>query len=226
MLFNTIAIVSLAATASAYSLCNAAVNPYANRTLSIPIVGARATGANNAPLTVSGTISVVDGCTFSINNLAFSGVPAIVIFGGVPPDTNGVRLAAEKFTAPAPGAPINRNVTFISTAGNWVSYTDFVQFRLFDEDNQLLVATADIPNPITPSTARTAAASVSVPASVPTARPSVQPSAVASLAPSAATSAPAAAKTTAATTNGSPMRVHASLTASLSLVLVMAAVML
>ncbi|KAJ1337132.1 hypothetical protein BSLG_006605 [Batrachochytrium salamandrivorans] len=148
--------------ASAYSLCNTANYPYAGQSVSVKILKTTTTVFGSTPITIAGTVSIVDGCNFSLNEFTFSGVPSVSVYGGIGNGAQAVKLVAT--TINAPSSPLTQTLTFITTSGSYVSYQDFSQFRFYDEVNNLLIGTADIPNAVisTSSTTTTAATSSGV----------------------------------------------------------------
>eukprot|EP00842_Homolaphlyctis_polyrhiza_P002454 jgi/Hompol1/3209/HPOL_001590-RA len=139
---------------AAYSQCNTANYPYAGRNVSFPITKVIGAGVAGQPVSVTGTITITNGCGFSVSGFSFTGAPSASWFGGVGGSALGVRLTTDKFPAATILPNQTYTYTFISTVGNWISYTDFTQFRLFDEDHQLLIAIGNIPNATNPITAQ------------------------------------------------------------------------
>ncbi|KAI8902496.1 hypothetical protein BC833DRAFT_573022 [Globomyces pollinis-pini] len=150
---------TLFAIANAYSLCNKDRHPHAGKSVSAPLVPTSTTALNvndtMVAVTVSGTIEVVDGCTFSAKNLVVepSSVRGQWFGGAVGSTSDGIRLSADPITASS--RPSTKEYKFITTAGSWVSYTDFQQFRLYDTVSKAVLATADLPisvgsNPASP----------------------------------------------------------------------------
>ncbi|KAJ3355483.1 hypothetical protein HDU91_005672 [Kappamyces sp. JEL0680] len=149
---------------SAYSLCNPTNYPYKGQSLvSIPIkaTATKVTPAGDA-ITVGGSISVIDGCSFSVSGLFFTGPQNATFFGAKTATSDGVdsiRLISNTINATA--TPFDANYTFITTAGNWASYVDFTQFRLYDPVLKVTIGTADLPSQGTTSSTSSAAASSS-----------------------------------------------------------------
>jgi hypothetical protein len=93
---------------------------------------------------VKGTIRVIDGCSFQVSDLTLLGPKSSVWYGGNGTAVDGIRLS--EATIPESQAGYNETFTFIQTAGSWVAYEDFTQFRLFDVATLSLLATADLPS--------------------------------------------------------------------------------
>lgn len=68
----------------------------------------------------------------------------LIVYGGNGTSPDGVVLSTTGISFFA-NTPVNQTLTFTSTAGATVSYTDFTQFRLYDPNSMTLYATADIP---------------------------------------------------------------------------------
>ena len=104
----------------------------------------------SSPVKVSGTLQIIDGCTFGVKNLVISGTDAESLswFAGNGSSHEGYRLASESVKPPT--APITQQWKFVSTPGSEVSYDDFNQFRLCDETSRTLLAVADITLPEKP----------------------------------------------------------------------------
>ncbi|KAJ2997576.1 hypothetical protein HDV02_005388 [Globomyces sp. JEL0801] len=122
---------ALFAIANAYSLCNKDRHPH-------------------AALNVNDTM-----VAFSAKNLVVepSSVRGQWFGGAVGSTSDGIRLSADPITASS--RPSTKEYKFITTAGSWVSYTDFQQFRLYDTVSKAVLATADLPisvgsNPASP----------------------------------------------------------------------------
>ena len=84
---------------------------------------------------------------FRVNGITFTGVTNATWYGS--PSTNlldnaAIRLVSLTFNSTA--TPRDSVLTFITSAGNYVSYTDFVQFRLFDPISQIVIGVADLPS--------------------------------------------------------------------------------
>ena len=140
-----------ASSVAAYSFCVASNDIYANNSAAknIPLVrdaslAVIANGVQTPIVISSGTVSVVDGCSFRIDNLVFQGSANGAFYGGLPanPSYNAVRLSE---TVIPSGKSFSGVIPFITTPGSWVSYGDFVQFRLFDPLTNTLLATATLP---------------------------------------------------------------------------------
>ncbi|KAJ3314709.1 hypothetical protein HDV04_005715 [Boothiomyces sp. JEL0838] len=155
---------ALASSVAAYSLCNPTNYPYAGLSVTnIPILStvtqSLTVGGKSVPVTVSGSISVVDGCNFATKDLAFSGPASIEFVGRLASDTTGdgaVLLSTAQVSASS--SPSSQTYTFVSTAGNWVSYNDFDIIELFDPVSKAVIGTATLPaknKPVTTTTTTT-----------------------------------------------------------------------
>lgn len=170
---------ALAATTSAYSNCATAAYPYTGKTFApIPFRAVAQTNpkAGNARVSVNGTIQIIDKCNYSLANVSFTGAPYVKIYGGFIGSTMGYTLNQEMLmNSTVSPAGTTKQFPFVSSAGDWVSYNDFNEFRVFDVTNNFLLAVADIPggipspNTIPPVTSTT-----------PTASPTASPAAKAS----------------------------------------------
>ena len=87
---------------------------------------------------VQGYIQIIDGCSFR-SNLSFSGSESPFWYGGNTGNNTAVRLSTD--TVNSTGL---QSFSLISNAGSWVSYTDFNEFRLYDETYAVIVARCPI----------------------------------------------------------------------------------
>ena len=130
----------------AYGKCNPADFPYKGLNVSVPIdlTATRSVTFNGTttPLTISGTVSIVDGCTIALSNFTFSGVPQAQLFGALSGQADGIRLIEEIFES---GKPYSGQYTLIQTAGNWVKL-NFNQFRFYHNDTKTWIGQADLTN--------------------------------------------------------------------------------
>ncbi|KAJ3314708.1 hypothetical protein HDV04_005714 [Boothiomyces sp. JEL0838] len=160
-------LLSFAPSVFAYSLCNTQNYPYANQVVTdVPFYtpGTVTITVNNqtVPVTVSGSVSVVDGCHFATKDLSFTGPSFVKFVGRKATDTSGasaVLLSTSVVTSPS-----SQTYTFVSTAGNWVSYNDFDLIELFDPVSLAVIGIATLPpkNPATPTTISSTKAAVLV----------------------------------------------------------------
>ncbi|KAJ3317497.1 hypothetical protein HDV06_001526 [Boothiomyces sp. JEL0866] len=133
---------------AAYSLCDKSNYPYAGQTITVQIVPTiSAIPLNNQSILtgVSGSITIVDGCDFQLNaDFTMNADLSCIWVGGKingPKDgSDGVTLSKFPVTSSSGG----KVFPFISTAGNFVSFKDFNQFRLFNQASLAVIATADI----------------------------------------------------------------------------------
>ena len=140
-----LALATSAALVQGYSLCNPSEYPYAGKNVSAPLVMAL---DSTSPYRASGSIRVVDGCTFEVVGFNYANGGTSGWYGGFAGDANGVTLSDTKFGTTS--AATTQQFKFRTSAGSAVSYLDFNQFRLYDETNKILVATADIPAEFNP----------------------------------------------------------------------------
>ena len=156
----------LATLVSSYSLCSRTDYQYKNQTTTSTFTNSATRQfqlqGQTINVQVSGTVEVVDGCSFKITNLVLSGGNYTAsIFGGIiGSGQTAVRLTDGTITSS--DKPQTQTFEFIQAAGSAVSYADFNQFRLFVIDAQAMIATADLPGKVTgnqsPSTGGTPAA--------------------------------------------------------------------
>ncbi|KAJ3271369.1 hypothetical protein HDV01_006874 [Terramyces sp. JEL0728] len=143
-----LATISLASLAAGYSLCDKANYPYSGQSVTIRLVPtANAIQFNNQSVQtgVSGSITIVDGCDFQLSSdFTLNSVLTCTWFGG---NINGPKDGLDGITlsnAPVTSASGGTAYQLISTPGNFVSFKDFTQFRLFHQPSQTLIATGDI----------------------------------------------------------------------------------
>jgi hypothetical protein len=131
---------------AAYRLCSETDYPYKGENVTVSLVQDASIGilvnGKMEQLSVSGSIEVVNGCSFKL--VDFQIVPTSVqpsVFGAIRTNPNGaIRLADGTAQIGPP-----QTFEFVKTPGSWVSYYDFDQFRLFDTVSQTLIATANLP---------------------------------------------------------------------------------
>lgn len=131
---------------AAYRLCSETDYPYKGENVTVSLVQDASIGilvnGKMEQLSVSGSIEVVNGCSFKL--VDFQILPTSVqpsVFGAIRSNPNGaIRLADGTARIGPP-----QTFEFVKTPGSWVSYYDFDQFRLFDTVSQTLIATANLP---------------------------------------------------------------------------------
>lgn len=185
--FTMHSILLLVSACAAYSVCDPAVYPFAGRNVSIPIVASATRTIGTTPVVVSGSIKVLDGCSFQAVDLVLTGPATAQFFGGTPAgSTTGYLLSPTVITA-SPN-PQTLTFNFVTVAGSSISYTDFVEFRLFESESNSMVGTALLPgetnatrtqSPAAKSTASASAISPAAPGQSP--RPVVDLSAAQSV---------------------------------------------
>ncbi|KAJ3232570.1 hypothetical protein HDU78_006974 [Chytriomyces hyalinus] len=98
----------------------------------------------NKKLVCSGTLVVIDGCTFMIKGLTYTDSNESAWFAGLGNDGEGIKLSAD-----APTASDNQDTkpfTLIRSIGASYSWKTINQVRLFEMTNQQLICTADLPS--------------------------------------------------------------------------------
>jgi hypothetical protein len=136
MLQSAILFLATSCQAFTYSLCSESVNPYAGMNVSVSLVrGATLSVTINGtvvPVTVAGTITIVDGCNvrnanlqFKVTGLSFTGPATAMWYGGITGSTDAATLT-DDILVPNANAT---TYTFRKTAGNWVSYYGFNEIR-------------------------------------------------------------------------------------------------
>ncbi|KAJ1336879.1 hypothetical protein BSLG_006640 [Batrachochytrium salamandrivorans] len=64
--------------ASAYSLCDTAKYPYAGQSVSATILKTTTTAFGSTPITITGTVSVVDGCNVFLRSLSMEALAMVL----------------------------------------------------------------------------------------------------------------------------------------------------
>ncbi|KAJ3287855.1 hypothetical protein HDU76_007766 [Blyttiomyces sp. JEL0837] len=115
---------------------------------------------NNNPIVCSGTVVIVDGCNFKVQNFNFQGALESKWYGGVVGYNSTGGIVSNQYAAkvvyldvPASGGADSGLFTLIQPAGSQsYSFFSFNQLRLFDVAEQQVVCTADLPyqNPNAP----------------------------------------------------------------------------
>lgn len=143
-----ISAIFFASSALAYGLCDRTNYPYAGKNVSIPIVPTLTKSMTIDsvvhPITVSGTLHVIDGCSFEITNFKLDAPAAVKFYwhgaqGEI--DLNGENLTRD---SPVDSATTDAVYQFVSTAGDAVRY-DFKQFNLYDPETRSVIAQAVLP---------------------------------------------------------------------------------
>lgn len=138
--------------ALAYSLCDPANYPYKGQNVSIELVQSSTKVLILNDLTssipfLSGTIQIVDGCTFQVRNLDLN-ASAVWNFEWYGAFKNGGDAAISLSATPLQISTRNSSIqtfAFKTIAGAAVSFKDFNQFRLYETKSKSVVATADLP---------------------------------------------------------------------------------
>jgi hypothetical protein len=151
-------IAQLFVSSAAYELCDKIKYPYAGRNVSVAITASATKSITvdgaNVPVTIGGTITVVDGCTFQLSDFVLSGPKSVQWFGASSnTDPAAVRLTNDDVPATTKGGVF----TFITSAGNWVSYNDFTQINVYDAASKSVVGHAVFPPASRASTPTTTA---------------------------------------------------------------------
>ncbi|KAJ3271370.1 hypothetical protein HDV01_006875 [Terramyces sp. JEL0728] len=145
MNFLLLSIVPLTAS---YSLCDKTNYPYAGQSVTLtinPLPGTITFNNQSISPGVSGSITIVDGCSFQLSkDFTMNSLLTCVWVGGKingPADgSDGIGLSSTKVTSSSGGAVFQ----FITSVGNYASYKDFTQFRLYHEASMNVIAIADI----------------------------------------------------------------------------------
>lgn len=147
MFISSLLVMPLVSAQVTYTKCDSKVYPFANSAtkVSAPIVQTASVTKSNSPITISGSVDVVDGCTFAVTNFRFLGAGETYWYGAKKGATDGI-LLTEDFVYSGDVAS-NRTYKFRTTAGAEASYYDFSQFRLFEKYTNTLIAVADLPDP-------------------------------------------------------------------------------
>ncbi|KAJ3091652.1 hypothetical protein HK102_013906 [Quaeritorhiza haematococci] len=153
---------------SAAPCSNAANFPYAGQNVTIPITqvsfaSPAGEGRPNLTTTVSGSIRIVDSCSFQLVNFNIANAPEsanIKWYGASSGNTSAVAfpLSQTVVSDRASNLTFQLAQTPQGTLLDGISFSDFSQFRLFSEQAQWLIATADLPAP-SRTTSATATAS-------------------------------------------------------------------
>ena len=145
--------VILLSLAQGYQLCSRTDYPYKGQNISAPIQysATRQFTLNGQTIQVqiSGTVEVVDGCSFKVSNLVLGGGNYTASFFGGIIGSGATAVRLSDGTVTSGGAPINQQFEFITNAGAAVSYYDFNQLRFFVQEAQALIGTADLPGKVT-----------------------------------------------------------------------------
>lgn len=168
---------SLAGIASA-ALCSPTVYPYASQNVSVPFtaVTTAQTGAGNTqiqPPKISGTFSIVNGCSFVVKAFTFTpnAGTSYTFYGILKTNASlGVQLIPGTIAA-ATGADVTFNFLADAAVLPPYSFDEISGVEIFDTTNQIVWAVATLPpvaNVTTPTTAPTASKPTSVPTSLPT----------------------------------------------------------
>ncbi|KAH6561720.1 hypothetical protein BASA50_000642 [Batrachochytrium salamandrivorans] len=130
-----------------YGLCNKANFQYSTivgtPAATFPIAQIPLVTTSGAPLTVKGSIRIVDGCTFSAIDFQLIGAVNAYWYGGAPNSNEGVTIV----DAQVPASPTAANFTYTLTqvAGRQVNWSTFTIMRLLDRADNNLLATVQLP---------------------------------------------------------------------------------
>ncbi|KAJ3270678.1 hypothetical protein HDV01_007502 [Terramyces sp. JEL0728] len=153
----------LASSVLAYSKCDPKNYPYSGQTVSVPI---QQTSTLSVPVnqiqvlvSVAGSIKIIDGCTFAVQNLAFAGPSFIQFVGKKAGDATGASAVLLTQATVPTTVLLNAQYTLVQSAGNWVSFYDFDIIELFDPASKAVIGTATLPakNTVVTTTAAGAA---------------------------------------------------------------------
>ncbi|KAJ3270679.1 hypothetical protein HDV01_007503 [Terramyces sp. JEL0728] len=142
---------SLVPSIAAYSQCDPANYPYAGqKVVDIPFYtpGPVSVNINNSTVEVfvSGSMSIIDGCTFVTNNLSFNGPSYVKFVGKKSTDSFGTNaVLVTTSVATQASSPSSQTYKLVSSAGNWVSYNDFDMVELFDPASGAVIGIATLP---------------------------------------------------------------------------------
>ncbi|KAJ3268669.1 hypothetical protein HDV01_002399 [Terramyces sp. JEL0728] len=143
-----LSIIPFISAAAGYSLCDKANYPYAGQSVTVtlvPTISEISLNDQSIFTQVSGSITIVDGCNFKLSddftmNPLLSCIWAGGKINGPKSGSDGITLSKAAVTSASAG----KVFPFVSTSGNFVSYKDFTQFRLFSQASGVVIATADI----------------------------------------------------------------------------------
>ncbi|KAJ3254670.1 hypothetical protein HK103_007009 [Boothiomyces macroporosus] len=141
-------LLALVPLAASYSLCDKTNYPYSGQTVTVtlnPSPGTITFRNQSIDPAVSGSITIVDGCSFQLSkDFTMNSLLTCTWVGGKingPKDgSDGLTLSNTQVTSASGGAVFQ----FITSVGNYASYKDFNQFRLYHVASQNVIATADI----------------------------------------------------------------------------------
>jgi hypothetical protein len=153
----------LTSAVSAYGLCSRTAHRFSANLPTVPIQATATRSITREgqviPVTVSGSIRVIDGCSFAMEGVTISGPTSFAIFGGTSESDNAsVRLVTEDTSLANRTSPWNATYTFIQTAGNWVNFNDFTQFNLFDPTTNVVFGQARLPGQVSQTATATGTA--------------------------------------------------------------------
>ncbi|KAJ8328421.1 hypothetical protein BDV3_005669 [Batrachochytrium dendrobatidis] len=130
-----------------YGLCDTANFQYSalvgKPTAVIPIKQIPLVTIAGAPLTVKGSITIIDGCHFEATDFVFTGAGESYWYGSAPGSSDGVTLVDTPVAQSA--NPAKFSFAFTQVAGRQVNWQSFTEMRLFEKNTNGLLATVTFP---------------------------------------------------------------------------------
>jgi hypothetical protein len=146
-MFSVAVLASVLSVVSAYSKCSPGD---VKGPITIPIT--KVLGPTH-PIQISGSIEIIDGCNFKVTGFSLTNANSARWYGANGTAFAGATLSETSVTS---STPAEQTFVFRSVAGAEVSFRDFDQFRLM-QDDQLVIATANVPPEIGASLGKTPA---------------------------------------------------------------------
>jgi hypothetical protein len=136
-MFSVAIVASALSVVSAYSKCSP---DDVKGPITIPLTKVLST----SPIEISGSIEIIDGCTFKVTGFTFYNARTARWYGGIGSAGDAITLS-DATVNPSAGKG-EQTFKFRDVVGAPVSFRDFNQFRLFDEESQVVIATAEVPS--------------------------------------------------------------------------------
>jgi hypothetical protein len=104
---------------------------------------------SNSPITVSGQVTIIDGCKFSVQNFVFFNARESYWYGANKGTADGITLSD---TVVIPSAfPANFTFDLTQRVGAQANFNGLNQLRLFERDSNVVVAMVDLPEIAAPA---------------------------------------------------------------------------